>query len=249
LDKIIEKKIFKRSDHISVTNHNIANEYMRIIPGLLHKVTVIPPLLVLTTSLQNEKRVNREKIILGYFGTLYQGLREPAYLLRLFEGLLRRVPGFGLELHFWGSTDSCLEQFDQYAHLVGRSIFLHGEIARQVVVEHMAEVTVLVNIGNSCKFQLPSKLVEYMGAGKPIVNIPCIPDDGSTLLLQNYPEILTFSVGESFNCHLDQFTRFLSGCENVRRDKLREIMMPYQVEAIAQRYIGIVESEGQLNLP
>ena len=51
----------------------------------------------------------------------------------------------------------------------------------------MWEADVLINIGNTTTFQLPSKLIEYASMSKPILNISSVNGDSSTKFLSSYP--------------------------------------------------------------
>jgi hypothetical protein len=53
----------------------------------------------------------------------------------------------------------------------------------------------LVNIGNATVAQIPSKVVEYVAAGKPILNVVTREDDSTAEFLKRYPLALTVNVG------------------------------------------------------
>jgi hypothetical protein len=60
-----------------------------------------------------------------------------------------------------------------------------------VVAQAMRESDVLVNIGNTSRNQLPSKVVEYAALGKPVINIAQIEGDSSTEFFGDYPKALS----------------------------------------------------------
>ncbi len=54
----------------------------------------------------------------------------------------------------------------------------------------MCRADVLVNVGNNNRFQLPSKLVDYVAASRPILNFVARPDDPSVIALRGYDAVL-----------------------------------------------------------
>ena len=51
----------------------------------------------------------------------------------------------------------------------------------------MSHADILINLGNKSCNQTPSKIFDYIGTGKPIVNLFSLPNDTSKYYLENYP--------------------------------------------------------------
>jgi hypothetical protein len=125
-----------------------------------------------------------------FLGSLYSTIRNPGYLLALVEKLHQRS-GAKYELHFMGDAGNCAAQLAQHAARKGSRIHVHGKQSRDAALNALHEADVVINIGNTHAYQLPSKLVEYAAAGKRILNLAPRTDDSSAAFLRTYPLSIT----------------------------------------------------------
>ena len=197
LNRHIEAAVLRESDAVSVTVAGCAEvlaESFAIDPAKFH---VIPPLLSLPENSGPEGASDAEAPVLGgdgtidmvYLGVLYPGLRAPDGLLALFAAM--QAKNNKLRLHFFGDIKGCEEAFSPYRELVGTVIHTHGPIPRTAVAATMAAADILVNLGNATTHQLPSKLVEYIAAGRPILNVARFRNDTAEMFLQSHPATLS----------------------------------------------------------
>lgn len=73
-----------------------------------------------------------------------------------------------------------------YAARSGGRIVFAGEQPHARVLAWQRECDVLVNIGNALHAQLPGKLIEYLGSGKPILHCQSADDDPAVPLLARW---------------------------------------------------------------
>ena len=66
------------------------------------------------------------------------------------------------------------------------NIIFHGTVSKERALLAMSESDVLINIGNNTSYQLPSKIIEYIGASKPIINIISLHNDTSKIYLKDF---------------------------------------------------------------
>jgi hypothetical protein len=168
-------------------------------------------------------------INLVYLGMLYPGIREPEPLLTLFAAM--RAKNAALRLHFFGETQG----------LIGRpreGVEVHGPIGRERVGAVMAAADVLVNIANGTGFQLPSKLVEYVHAGQPILNVAPRPDDTAAEFLAPYPAALSLvCAAESPDPGtVAQALEFVARARPVPEAARAEFLARYRIAPIAAAY-------------
>jgi glycosyltransferase involved in cell wall biosynthesis len=187
-----ERALFQGADAVTLTNSSIRKRYADLYADAAERMVVIPPLL----STPAYKRITpsfleNKTIRIVYVGSLYKSLRRPDFLLELFAALSKITTPRPLELHMVGNADECNDAFAPYAELIGRSIQLHGLIDQERALAAVANATVVVNLGNANPCQLPSKLVEYMAAGRPILNIVQSANDPSQEVMQGYRSVLT----------------------------------------------------------
>ncbi len=192
-----EKKVIHLSQSQTVTTDLTKKEYLRKGFDCQNSMTVIPPLL---RSFEAARATNTKKIFRWVFvGTLYKKIRNPTYLLNLFEVISNTNIGLKHELHFYGETKMCADDLAPFQSLFGKSIFLHGLVPSDVAQEACVQASLLVNIGNKTSYQLPSKLVEYTYLGLPILNITSIAKDSSESFLEDYP--FAININESTSVH------------------------------------------------
>ena len=99
-----------------------------------------------------------------FVGQFYEKIRNPNYLLTLFSHLPNNYI-----LHIVGG--GCEQQLIQYKKLLKDRLILHGWVSKEDADKYISQYDVLVNVNNSITNQMPSKLFEYIGTGKPILNI------------------------------------------------------------------------------
>jgi glycosyltransferase involved in cell wall biosynthesis len=195
LNKWIEKNIFTKANFITLTNNEIQKNYSDIYPALTKRFVVIPPLIsfkpseIVNSGIDN--RIDKSAIRIIYVGTLYKSLRRPLFLLSLFQELVDIHQNNQIELHFFGDTNECINDFNTYKNELGEKIKLHGKISREEAFLAIKDADFVVNLGNSNRGQVPSKLVEYMYFGKPIINIIQDAADPSLVILSGYHHVLT----------------------------------------------------------
>lgn len=195
LNRRAEAAVLRRADHVAMTTRGAWEEYRREFDLDIDKVSIIPPLQSLP-SRSDSTRVRRsgtvsDAVRIVYCGRLYNDIRSPQYLLKLWQRLNDlKANGVPAQLHFYGEIGDCAGVFEPYRAFLGERLFLHGQVERPVIAAALAEADVLANIGNSTSHQLPSKIVEYIGMGKPILNLVSHARDCTLELLADHPATL-----------------------------------------------------------
>jgi glycosyltransferase involved in cell wall biosynthesis len=243
LNLAFERACFADADCVSVTTQETRERYAALFPGSASKIAVIPPLLALPDTAgpaAGERSAGRRLVFLG---RLYPTIRRPDFLLELFAALAEAQPGEGYELHFYGETRECEASFVPYAHLMGRSVHVHGPVSRERAAAAMRSADVLVNLGNDTRYQLPSKIVEYATTGKPILNLARFPDDSSARFLEGYPARLTLLARERGPIPEDlaSLQTFLSRPpQGIAPELLRSRLAEYALPQISARYSALL---------
>lgn len=244
LNYYIEHKVFNNASAISVTNQLTADKYCELFQDNAQKISVIPPLMPAVEAGGIKNYHNNNQIRMVFMGTLYRGIRNPSFLLNLFVKLLQTRLSEKLEIHFLGKLDGCEDYFQKYRHLLSNKIFLHGQVDRATALKAMQEADILVNIGNDNPFQLPSKVFEYIGNGKPILNIARVEPDSSHDILRNYPVSLTLwdrdadlTPEQLANC-----LEFIEHPPKIDLASLRPWLKNFELETIAKSYEDLLEN-------
>lgn len=245
LNFLTEQRVFRHADAISVTTDETREKYAQLFPGDAHKIHVIPPLL--STQRDHEKHTpifpKDDKLRLVYIGRLYADGRRPDFLLKLFKTLLKTSIGDQIELHFFGDARAVENSFAAHKSLLDDNIFLHGQVDHKMATRALHEASVLINIGNKSSYQLPSKVVEYVSTGKPILNISQVEHDSSMNFLQSYPAVLNLRDIGNLNIEesSEALLRFLISLpEPLKPVEIDQLLSSFHIEAISAKYEAII---------
>lgn len=245
LNYLTERKIINYTDIISVTTEALAKIYRNVFPKSNKKICVIPPLISLSknNNIENHIFIKKEKIRLVFVGTLYKAIRSPKLLLQLFRKLLQTSLGDKLEMHFFGRIHDCTDSFELYKDLLDNKIFIHGLVTHNIALRAMKEADFLINIGNNTSYQLPSKMVEYMSSGKPIINFISSSNDSSLALIKDYPlhiNIIDKGITEENDVLL--LENFIKNTieKVVNPKKVKQIINPFSEDKIIEQYTKLI---------
>lgn len=102
---------------------------------------------------------------------------------------------------------------------------------------------VLINIGNKVTNQTPSKILEYIGTGRPIVNFCSIDNDTSKVYLDRYQFAISLSEKESdFMENAKLFSEFChnyNGC-HISSEKLKQLYPEYDQDRVTDEIVSLL---------
>ncbi|GAB4140944.1 MAG: hypothetical protein Tsb009_10500 [Planctomycetaceae bacterium] len=247
LNRKVERKVFLRGDAISVTNENTRRIYAELFPEAADSIQVIPPLLredSLGTADETVFKTSTTRIRLAFIGTLHPTVRTPEHVLTLFRELLSREIGQRLELHFFGPANHCEPFFEPFRDIIGERLLLHGPISHAQARGVMSEADVLLNIGNTTTYQLPSKIVEYASTGNPILNITTVDGDSSEEVLNSYPQALSLRLADPSDIHEQSIQRVIEFLDNARLVSPVDVdrwCKPFRIDSIVNQYDALLQ--------
>lgn len=198
-----EKSFYMDADHnfLTVEMFKFAKDTLGISPGKIS---------CLHFALDNryaefKNQLSSNDVRLIYAGAVYQDIRNPEYMLRLISSLPE------LKLDMFINTGECEDVLLLYAK---------GNITRQGYAPKnkydqmiCCEYDILVNIGNISTLQAPSKTVDLLSTGKPILNFYFVKD-AQYEMIERYPLGLNIQDGE-VNVH-DKVRKFCLGMKGKR---------------------------------
>lgn len=125
---------------------------------------------------------NERQITFTYAGSFYKGIRDPEYMLKIFDVYLRKNEGI-LNLYTFGNCNNIIKNYALKNELIKDN----GNLASTMVAEELEKADFLVAVGNSISNQVPSKVFEYLSFGKPIIYFYELENDTNVEILKNYP--------------------------------------------------------------
>lgn len=172
-----------------------------------------------------------------FCGTLYPGLREPGGLLALFEALggdwTLTMAGGG-----WQAFDDVRRRAE--AALGGR-LRITGPVPPAEARALELGAGVLVSIGNTASNQVPSKLFEYVAAGKPVLHLSAGDGDAALPYLARWPLALclTPDAPDAMAARLRPWLQANAGRQLPFAEAAR-LYPDFTPEAVAERFLGCI---------
>ena len=174
LNKYYEKKFYQNAKKIIFTHSEVAELHQDKFNIDRRKIVIGYPI-----ALLNEKRIkdsltfNYEDtpLKIGYFGAFTKSVREPNnYIISIANSLDDQIK------HEWYINEESKKYFTSIKNISSHQFLdtLPREVALEVMVSKMH---VLLSIGNFNKYQMPSKVIEYISLGKPVLHFAEIADD------------------------------------------------------------------------
>lgn len=122
--------------------------------------------------------------VIFFAGSMPRKIRDP----RMFIDAFLNIKKDNLHLYFAGNSDF-KKELDEYI-LRDSRIHVLGILSHEEVLQCYTEADYLLNIGNSYKGMIPSKIFEYMSYSKPIISISKIDDDPCNHYLKQYKKCI-----------------------------------------------------------
>lgn len=119
-----------------------------------------------------------DSISLMYAGAFYKKIRNPQPVMEI----MAKVNNIIFDLYV--TSRECEEVLDKYKSNSIR--VFDGVPASDYMHKICYEYDILVNVGNDCDFQAPSKMLEYVSTGRPIINF-YYRKDSQYELISRYP--------------------------------------------------------------
>ncbi|QUD73578.1 glycosyltransferase [Clostridium perfringens] len=234
LNYYMENKINTKADKILITPE-IEADYLINFKANQEKFKVIPPLL--TTSIANmtsENILNKDRINVVFVGTLYKKIRNPKYILQIFNKIFEI--NNKVDLYFIGNIADCFDEFEEYKNLLGKRIFLTGIVEKSMAEKYINDSSIVLNISNKNRRQLPSKVVEYVSLDKHILNFVSIREDCSVKFFNGYDKNTNIFEWDDISINIEKINEKIIGYKNKKNKGNNEFINRFKVENISKYY-------------
>ena len=231
--KRIEKKWCKKAvaviNTFGLCEHNRQNGYYpyRCLPQL-----EIPlPNLEISDTLFTTQNKQSGKIVMRYIGSFFENVRRPDTLLQFLE----KLDAQEFTVEFYGSCCDYVRK--QFTHLPN-CLSLMGFVTADECKALTQTSDILINVGNDCTNQMPSKVFEYVASGKPILNFYTRGDEPGLQYLRRYPRILHLRNADDADADA---LRALPSTPEVTAEELRGIYKDVLSETVCDQVVRFAE--------
>ncbi|WP_293872266.1 hypothetical protein, partial [Flavobacterium sp.] len=158
----VEKWFCKKVDFITVPTTNAISGYY---PEFHQKIKVIPQGFKFEDITLYKGPLQQDKIVFGYAGMFIPGRRDPSEFLNFLNTL---EESFKFEFHIYTTTPQFVSPF--IAASRGR-IIIKPIVLREKLLFELSKMHFVVNFENVGFKQTPSKLIDYLIIGKPVMSV------------------------------------------------------------------------------
>ncbi|MGE6565651.1 glycosyltransferase [Pseudomonas hunanensis] len=236
LNYAAERSVVANADCSVFTNNQTLSVYKESFG--MFDAEVLPHLVDISAFYAGSPVVERSDtagiINLVYVGGFHKGIREPAAMLSFFGQLVKRYPNC-FALNIYGPSNGC--DFSTCKP----PIFYHGAVSRATAIDLIKEADCLVNIDNSNCVMVPSKLVEYIATGRPIVNFN--GDRGTIDIMTKYGKTeMVVEIGPVVSD--DDIHRVASfivnkGGKVASREEVSRVLVDHDISRVGESYIRL----------
>ena len=217
LNYYFENKFYKKAHQVVFTHQESANEHKKFFNIPENKVIIGNPISSFSQSLfQKSISYNYETkpIKVGYFGVLTKGVRSPNEVLKFFHKT-------DFELHWYTNPDS-IEMIKQNKIDQKYNKFF-DMVTRNEALEKMVDsLHCLLSIGNLNPAQLPSKVIEYISTGKPVLHFVEIQDDPVLKIADEFNNLILINKNSNIAAVEKQLSNIFTNVNKFDVEKFNE---------------------------
>lgn len=185
-----------------------------------------------------EKKKSSDNLRFIYSGMLDSYYRNPCYLLSLLDGLTNKHDYI---FDFFSKGD-CESLIDDKAR-EDSSFVSHGFVSHEELDDYLINADFLINIGNKYSEMLPSKLLNYMNYGKPIIHISNQENDSCIEYLKKYDNSLIIKESDDLDYSISKLEEFISSNKDkvISQDSIIKTFYKNTPQWSAEQIIKIIK--------
>ena len=173
-NKFFERKFYQNASKIIFTHNEVAELHKKKFKIDRSKIIIGYPIALLNEDIIKDSlnfNYKNTPLKIGYFGAFTKSVREPNnYIINIANSLGSNVK------HEWYINEESKKYFSSLKDISFHQFL--DILPRELALEVMAnKIHILLSIGNFNKYQMPSKVVEYLSLGKPVLHYAEIVDD------------------------------------------------------------------------
>ena len=181
---------------------------------LLHVNNICFPYVLTDFNISILKSESDNKLCkLVYAGSFNKEIRNPDYAL----SILKEVKGICVQLYQSGDCNEIIKKHS-CSHIKVFNTLTRSNYINLI----LGEADILINIGNSSRLQAPSKMLELLSTGKPIVNF-YIYKNSHYDMINHYPLGLNIGIDEVNPVKLIEDFCFVMKGKRLSYDKVKQI--------------------------
>ncbi len=203
LNRYYENKFYSLASKIIFTHEEARSAHIDYFNIDIEKTYIGNPISnfkeeIYSASLQYNYNLLPKKF--GYFGVFTKGVRSPKNFMKFFKDTKN------IEFH-WYVNDDSKNEITTHSKEVD-SIF-HPIVKREEALKLMASsFHCLISIGNLNITQIPSKVIEYISTGKPVIHFCEVENDPVKIIAKDFQNLFIISQTSNKETLLNELNSF-----------------------------------------
>ena len=222
LNKFYEKKFYHQASQILFTHEDAMKTHINEFQIQESKAAVGQPISKFQEDLYELSKnydYGTKDIKFGYFGIFTQGVRTPDNFLES----LRKLKDY--EMHWYINSDS--ESILKKNILDSSKHNYHSQVPRDEALELMTtSFHCLVSVGNLNPNQIPSKVIEYIATGKPVVHFAEIKDDPVIPIAEEFDNLFIITTNTDLNKFKKELQNYFLEIDKFDYEKFNSLYSP-----------------------
>lgn len=177
-----------------------------------------------------------------FLGDFYLGVENTDFIFRLFDKISLPV-----KLYTIGKLGDFEDTVNLWKSKLKDKYICHERIDQKSAHAVMLNADVLVSMGHDSPNMCPSKIIDFIASGKPILHIEKIKDCCGTKYLENYNnKICVYQNDELTDEKIHKIERFIVESKTKERVPFKEILKKYSdftMESLIKKIIQTIENE------
>lgn len=176
-----------------------------------------------------------------YAGSLDITYRNPKELINSISQAFAET-GKKVRLEFF-VEGNCFELLEKMKSEVDIDLVVNHYITKEELLKKYLETDILLNIGNTQKNVVPSKIFELFSYGKPIINYRYLKDDYTNRYFEKYPLALSIDEGKSAIEKQNEIVKFVNDNlgKSANKEELDNLFYENTVEFFSSLFEKIIE--------
>jgi glycosyltransferase involved in cell wall biosynthesis len=208
--KYIERWWGKKTDYITIPTEDARDGYLK---ECMEKIRIIPQGFNFDKIRVSESYEKNNITTFAYAGSIYRGKRDPVKFIEYLADIDQ-------DFRFIIYTND-IEYLRKYEKLLGDRLILSSYIKREDLIYELSKMDFLINLKNPTSIQSPSKIIDYLFAKRPIMN-----------------------VGVDFQ-EKDVLNEFLKG--NYKNQMICPDVQEYDIKVVAEKFLSLYGEKKKKN--
>ena len=238
INKYYQDSVLKSADRLIFTSQETIDLVTKYYPGEVLKKSICLPHTFNQDLYPSQKDYGNEKITLRYIGNFY-GNRQPDGLLSALQ-ILSREQRAQMRVEFIGSSTESIKDMISFFKLED-TVFAYPTVTyiKSLELMHSGDILLIIDAPTEKSPFLPSKLIDYIGANKPIFGIT--PPGTSQKLIEE----MGFFVADSRDVS-DISNKLMQMIESLSNNKSKKVPQNirdrYSISTVGEQIKSILEN-------